>query len=81
MKDGLAEVLGRQADDVWGVIFLALAILAASAIYLDLAGPAGQAAREGTGDILGWGRLLVPPMLALVGATLVGGRLRHEPGR
>ncbi len=81
MKDGLAEVLGRQADDVWGVIFLALAILAASAIYLDLAGPAGQAAREGTGDILGWGRLLVPPMLALVGATLVGGRLRQEPGR
>jgi S-DNA-T family DNA segregation ATPase FtsK/SpoIIIE len=81
VKAGLATILGRQADDIWGVVFLVVAALTALGIYLDLTGPAGQAARTGSGNLFGWGRLLVPPALALVGATLVRGRLRQQPAR
>src|SRR5262245_5641338 len=73
VRGGLATILGRQADDVWGVVFLVAAALAALGIYGDLTGPAGQAAKTGTGDVFGWGRFLVPPALALLGATLVRG--------
>ncbi len=73
--------MGRQSDDVWGLLFLAAAAIAALGIYLDLTGPAGRALRKGTGDLFGWGRLLVPGCLALVGGMLVRERLRQEPGR
>ena len=81
LKAGLTAIVGRQADDIWGVVFLVLAALAALGIYVDLTGPAGRAARSGTADLLGWARMLVPPLLALIGATLVRGRLRQQPAR
>ncbi|HLY81505.1 MAG TPA: DNA translocase FtsK 4TM domain-containing protein, partial [Acidimicrobiales bacterium] len=74
-------ILGRQSDDVWGVVFLVAAAIAALGIYLDLTGPAGRVLRDAAGDLFGWGRLLVPPCLALVGGMLVRGRTRKEPGR
>jgi S-DNA-T family DNA segregation ATPase FtsK/SpoIIIE len=81
LRVALAAVLGRQSDDVWGVVFLVAAAIAALGIYVDLTGPAGRALRHGAGDLFGWGRLLVPPCLALVGGMLVRGRLRQEPAR
>jgi DNA segregation ATPase FtsK/SpoIIIE, S-DNA-T family len=81
LRQGLAAVLGRQSDDVWGLVFLVAAAIAGLGIYLDLTGPAGEALRQGAGDLFGWGRLLVPPCLALLGAMLVRGRLRQEPAR
>jgi S-DNA-T family DNA segregation ATPase FtsK/SpoIIIE len=81
LREGLAGVLGRQADDVWGLVFLVLAVLAVLGIYFDLLGPAGQVGQHAAGDLLGWARLLVPPILALIGITLVQGRLRQEPAR
>jgi S-DNA-T family DNA segregation ATPase FtsK/SpoIIIE len=81
MRRHLARLLGRQSDDVWGLLFLVVALIAALGIYVDLTGPAGHGLREGTGDLFGWGRVLVPPCLALVGAMLVRGRFRQEPGR
>ena len=36
-------MLGRQADDVWGLVFLVVAVLGALGIYFDLLGPAGTA--------------------------------------
>jgi S-DNA-T family DNA segregation ATPase FtsK/SpoIIIE len=80
-REGLAGVLGRQADDVWGLVFLVIALLAALGIYFDLLGPAGQVGRHAAGDLFGWCRMLVPPILALIGVTLVQGRLRQEPAR
>jgi S-DNA-T family DNA segregation ATPase FtsK/SpoIIIE len=77
----MASVLGRQSDDVWGVVFLVASAIAALGIYFDLTGPAGRALREGAGDAFGWARLLVPPCLAVVGGMLVRGRLRQEPAR
>jgi DNA segregation ATPase FtsK/SpoIIIE, S-DNA-T family len=81
LRATLATVLGRQADDVWGVVFLVAAAIAGLGIYLDLTGPAGQALRHGAGDLFGWGRLLVPPCVAVVGAMLVRSRLRQDPAR
>ena len=77
----LARVLGGQADDVWGVAFLVLAVLCALGIYLDLTGPAGSALRAGAGDLLGWGRVLIPPALAAVGIALVRERTERDIGR
>jgi S-DNA-T family DNA segregation ATPase FtsK/SpoIIIE len=63
------------------MVFLVVAVVAGLGIYLDLTGPAGRAITTVTGDLFGWGRLLVPPILALVGVSLVRGRLRPEPAR
>jgi hypothetical protein len=72
----LTTILGGQADDVWGVAFLVLAGLAALGIYGNLTGPAGRALKAGAGDLVGWGRVLVPVALALLGWVLVRGRPR-----
>ena len=81
VRQGLATVLGRQSDDVWGVVFLVAAAVAALGIYLNLTGPAGHAIKTVTGDLFGWGRVLVPPILGLVGVSLIRGRIRREPAR
>ncbi|HEX4978938.1 MAG TPA: DNA translocase FtsK 4TM domain-containing protein [Acidimicrobiales bacterium] len=81
VRETLATHLGRQSDDVWGVLLLLAAVLAALGIYADLTGPFGSAVRDATGALVGWARLLVPPVLAGVGIVLVRGRARAEPGR
>jgi S-DNA-T family DNA segregation ATPase FtsK/SpoIIIE len=58
-----------------------MAAVAALGIYANLTGPVGRLARDLTGGVLGWGRLLVPIGLAAVGGVLVSGRARSEPAR
>jgi S-DNA-T family DNA segregation ATPase FtsK/SpoIIIE len=74
-------LLGRQSEDVWGLVFLVLAALCALAIYSHLAGPAGRGVDQGTADALGWARVLVPPALAYLGLLLVGGRERSRAAK
>jgi S-DNA-T family DNA segregation ATPase FtsK/SpoIIIE len=74
-------LLGRQAEDVWGLAFLVLAVLCALGIYSGLAGPAGRALNRGAADALGWARVLVPPVIACLGWVLVRGRERRGPSR
>jgi S-DNA-T family DNA segregation ATPase FtsK/SpoIIIE len=82
VRAGLTAIVGGQADDVWGVGFLVLAGLAALGIYGNLTGPAGRALTSGAGDLVGWGRVLVPLALGLVGWVLIGGRPHsRERGR
>ncbi|MEM7286843.1 MAG: DNA translocase FtsK [Actinomycetota bacterium] len=64
---------GRQAD-VWGVVLIALGLLAGLGLYLDLAGPVGEGFRVGFGAILGLARVIVPPALVALGAALIFGR-------
>jgi S-DNA-T family DNA segregation ATPase FtsK/SpoIIIE len=52
-------------------------ILGALAFYADSLNPAGHYARLAFGDLLGWGRFLVPPVAVAVGLLLLIGR-RHE---
>ncbi|HEV7886913.1 MAG TPA: DNA translocase FtsK 4TM domain-containing protein, partial [Acidimicrobiales bacterium] len=81
LRQFLATHLGRQSDDVWGLVLIVAGVLAALGIYADLTGPAGRLVRDGAGALLGWGRLLVPVALVGTGAALLQGRARHEPAR
>ncbi len=71
-REGLSRLIGRQADDVWGLILLLVAVLFALAIYsAGLAGPAGRVIDHLTADALGWARILLPPVIAYLGWVLI----------
>jgi S-DNA-T family DNA segregation ATPase FtsK/SpoIIIE len=81
LRTTMATYLGRQSDDVWGLLLILAGVLAGLGIYADLTGPFGRVLDSGAGAVLGWGRLLVPVTLAGIGAVLVRGAPRTEPGR
>ncbi len=81
LRAALATHLGRQSDDVWGLLLIVVGLLAALGIYADLTGPVGRLVRDGAGALLGWAKLVVPVMFAVIGAVLVRGGVRKEPGR
>ncbi|HEY7917367.1 MAG TPA: DNA translocase FtsK 4TM domain-containing protein [Acidimicrobiales bacterium] len=67
-------VIAGHATDLWGVVLVTLGLLAAVAFYAGSLGPAGHGGRVAVGDLLGWGRFLVPPVAAAVGILLLVGR-------
>jgi S-DNA-T family DNA segregation ATPase FtsK/SpoIIIE len=77
--DGLADTLGHQANDVWGLAFLLLGGLAALGIWFDLTGPFGRVTKEATGDAFGVGRLLVPFAFAGIGIAAIRARRAERP--
>jgi len=81
LRTTLATHLGRQSDDVWGLLLILGGVLAGLGIYADLTGPFGRLLEDGTGAVFGWARLLVPLTLVGIGAVLVRGAPRTEPGR
>ncbi len=81
VRDTMATHLGRQSDDVWGLLLILAGVLAGLGIYADLTGPFGRVLEDGTGTVFGWGRLLFPFTLVGIGAVLVKGAPRTEPGR
>jgi DNA segregation ATPase FtsK/SpoIIIE, S-DNA-T family len=71
-RAGLSRLIGGQADDVWGLLLLLVAVLVALGVYSrGLAGPAGRAVDRGAADLVGWGRLLLPLLIAGVGWVLI----------
>ncbi|MGD0810447.1 MAG: DNA translocase FtsK [Acidimicrobiales bacterium] len=70
-----------QSDDLWGLAFLLLAVLAGLGIYAGVIGPAGHALRTGTADLFGLARYGLPPGFALLGGYLILRHARSEPGR
>jgi S-DNA-T family DNA segregation ATPase FtsK/SpoIIIE len=77
----MATHLGRQSDDVWGLLLIVTGLLAALGIYADLTGPVGRLLRDGAGALLGWASLVVPVAFVVIGGVLVRGGPRKEPGR
>ena len=73
-------VVAGHATDLWGVLLVTVGLLGAVALYAHSLGPAGHGARVGVGDLLGWGRFLVPPVAAAVGVLLVAGRRGDDDG-
>ena len=63
------------------VVITILGILAAVAFYAGSLGPAGHDGRVAVGDLLGWGRFLVPPVAVAVGILLLVGRGEEEEER
>jgi S-DNA-T family DNA segregation ATPase FtsK/SpoIIIE len=71
-----AAALARQEREFWGVVLVGLGVLLGLGIYANWTGLFGRAVRAGTGDLVGWGRLLVPAALVVVGITMI--RTRRE---
>ncbi len=74
----MGAVVAGHATDLWGVAAVTLGILAALAFYAGSLGPAGRDTRHAIGDLLGWGRFLVPLALVAVGVRLLMGRAEER---
>jgi len=70
----MGAVAAGHATDLWGVGLVTLGVLCAVAFYGGSLGPAGHDARVGMGDLLGWGRFLLPPVLMAMGVRMLMGR-------
>ncbi len=87
----MGAVVASHATDLWGVVLVTVGILAAVAFYggSHSLGPAGHGARVAVGDLLGWGRFLVPLVAVAMGLLLLVGyrvgddetRTTPEPAR
>jgi S-DNA-T family DNA segregation ATPase FtsK/SpoIIIE len=65
-----AAVNGRENEFI-GIAVVVLAVLAALAIYLDIAGPLGDAIDTALGWFVGLGRFLLPPAFLALGIALI----------
>ncbi len=74
-------MISSHARDLWGVVLVTVGLLAGLAFYADSLDPAGHAARLAVGDLLGWGRFLVPPVALAVGILLLVNRGDQDDDR
>ncbi|HSM44758.1 MAG TPA: DNA translocase FtsK 4TM domain-containing protein, partial [Acidimicrobiia bacterium] len=80
VRDSVRTTLGRQTDDVWGLVLVVLAILVTLAFF-DLAGPVGSGFNRGSRFLFGVWRFALPVALAGVGIALIIGRPRDGARR
>jgi S-DNA-T family DNA segregation ATPase FtsK/SpoIIIE len=80
VRDSLRTTLGRQTDDVWGLILLVVAILVVLAFF-DLAGPVGDGFERGSRFLFGVWRFALPVALIGVGVALIVGKPRDGARR
>jgi S-DNA-T family DNA segregation ATPase FtsK/SpoIIIE len=80
LRDRARDSLGRQADDVWGMALIVVAILFTLA-FIGMAGPAGDAGDEGTRLLFGIWRFALPLAFAGIGLGLIVGRPRDGAKR
>ncbi|HEX5696596.1 MAG TPA: DNA translocase FtsK 4TM domain-containing protein, partial [Acidimicrobiia bacterium] len=73
VRSSVRGTLGRQTDDVWGLVLLVLAVLVLLA-FLDLAGPVGHGMAGGSLFLFGVWRFAVPVALAGIGIALILGK-------
>jgi S-DNA-T family DNA segregation ATPase FtsK/SpoIIIE len=79
-KERIRERLGRQTDDVWGVVFLVISGLIVLSFF-DLSGPVGAAAGDSLRFLFGVWAYALAIAMAVVGLTLIGVFPRREHGR
>jgi S-DNA-T family DNA segregation ATPase FtsK/SpoIIIE len=72
----IGRVLGDHADDVTGLLLVALAIISGLGVYAEGGGPVGRGIAEVVASALGWLRFAFPAMLLLSGGALI---LRRRP--
>jgi DNA segregation ATPase FtsK/SpoIIIE, S-DNA-T family len=77
----LRNRLAGHGAAVWATVLLALAVVGALGVYTELAGPAGHGVKVAAGDLAGWGRLVLPVVLGLVGWALVRADTRGQVPR
>jgi S-DNA-T family DNA segregation ATPase FtsK/SpoIIIE len=79
-RDRIRERLGRQADDVWGVVLLVLAVLVFLSFF-ELSGPIGAATDGVLRFLFGLWAFALPVAIAVVGLTMIGVFPRKDHGR
>jgi S-DNA-T family DNA segregation ATPase FtsK/SpoIIIE len=80
VRGSVRNTLGRQTDDVWGLILLVLAILVLLA-FVDLAGPVGEGMAKGSRFLFGVWRFALPAALAGIGVAMIVGKPRDGAKR
>ena len=80
MKGRLRNRLGRQTDDVWGLLLVVLSLLLLLAFF-DLAGPLGGMATSGLRFVFGVWAIFVPASLFTIGMAMVGTMPKADYGR
>ena len=71
MRERLRNRMGRQTDDVWGLVLIVAAILIVLAFF-DLAGPVGAGMVAVLEFLFGTWAALVPLVVVIIGAALLG---------
>ncbi len=79
-RDSVKSTLGRQTEDVWGLVLLVAAVLVTLAFF-GLAGPVGEGFAQGTRFLFGVWRFALPVGMAAVGIALIVGRPRDGARR
>jgi S-DNA-T family DNA segregation ATPase FtsK/SpoIIIE len=79
-RDWIRNTLGRQTDDVWGLVLLVLASLSTLAFF-QLAGPVGDGFDSGSRFLFGVWRFALPVALAGIGIALIIGKPREGARR
>jgi S-DNA-T family DNA segregation ATPase FtsK/SpoIIIE len=72
--------LGRQSDDVWGLVLLVFSVLLVLAFF-GLAGPVGRWVTNGLKFVFGVWAYLVSPATAVIGAMLLGSLPKRDHAR
>ena len=80
IRDWLRGSLGRQADDVWGVVLIVFAILVVLG-FAGQAGPVGRGIEASTRYLFGVWRFAFPVALVGIGWALIAGKPRDGAGR
>lgn len=79
-RERLRHHLGRQTDDVWGMVLVVLAVLLSLA-FIGQAGPAGRWTLAGLTLLFGLWSYAVPVALAALGVMLIMDGRRSPSGR
>ncbi|MGB7860276.1 MAG: DNA translocase FtsK 4TM domain-containing protein [Acidimicrobiia bacterium] len=79
-RGSIRSTLGRQTDDVWGLVLVVLAILVTLA-FLNMAGPIGEGMHRGSTFLFGVWRFALPIALAGIGVALIVGKPREGARR
>ncbi len=72
-RPGLTHAFRGHGHDLWGLTLLALAVVSALSVYGGAAGPLGHALDTGLGVLVGALRVVVPPLLAVLGTVVLRG--------
>ena len=80
MRMALKTRLGRQSDDVWGLVLLVFSVLLLLAFF-GLAGPVGRWVANGLRFVFGLWAYLVAPATALIGAMLLAALPKRDHAR
>ncbi len=80
VKDRIRARLGRQTDDVWGLILIVIAVLLGLAFF-GQAGPVGRWTISALLMMFGVWSYLVPAAVAGIGMALIIGKPRDDYGR